>query len=132
MREIRSLNARGNTIIRKFGILSLDVKCELFKSYCYPLYTCALWADYNQGTLNRLKVAYNNIMRRLAYVPPWSSASHMFGSLGVRSFQETMSNCSYSLMRRIDHCPNEFINVISDSDASMLSKQRNQWISILF
>ena len=132
MREIRSLNARGNVIIRKFGFLSLEVKCQLFKTYCYPLYTCALWSNYNQGTLNRLKVAYNNIMRRLAHVPPWSSASHMFGSLGVRSFQETLRNCSYSLMRRIDQCPNNFIQVLSSSDASRLSRHRNRWISNLF
>ena len=75
LREIRSLNARGNVLIRKFGFLSIETKCELFKSYCYPMYTCALWTNYNQSTINRLKVAYNNIMRRLAYVPPWNSAS---------------------------------------------------------
>ena len=96
MREIRSLNARGNVIIRKFGFLSLEVKCQLFKTYCYILYACALWSNYNRGTLNRLTVSCNNIMRRLANVPPWTcSASHMFGSLGVRSFQETLRNCSY-------------------------------------
>ena len=38
-REIKNINVRGYVIIRKFGFLQLDVKCELFKTYCYPLYT---------------------------------------------------------------------------------------------
>ena len=37
-RETRNLYIRGITIARKFYFLSTDVKCALFKSYCYPLY----------------------------------------------------------------------------------------------
>ena len=33
-REVRSLYSRCNTLIRKFGNLTLDVKCSLFKTYC--------------------------------------------------------------------------------------------------
>ena len=56
-REIRNLYVRGNTIARKFGFLNTDIKCSLFKSYCYPLYTCSLWSNYKQSSLNRLRVA---------------------------------------------------------------------------
>ena len=130
-REIKSLNIRGNILVRKFGFLPLNIKCELFRSFCYPMYTSALWARYSQCTMNRLKVSYNNIMRRLAYVPPWHSASHMFGSLGVRSFMECIRISSYSLRQRVATCSNYFINVISLSDAATLSRQRRHWHNVL-
>ena len=131
-REIKSLNRRGNVIVRKFGFLSLDVKCELFRTYCYPMYTSALWVKYNQSSLGRLRVAYNNIMRRLAYVPTWESASHMFGTLGVRSFNESIRNSSYSLMKRIELCPNNFIASLSASDSALVSSQRRHWRQVLY
>ena len=71
-------------------------------------------------------------MRRLAYVAPWESASQMFGSLGVRSFNENIRNSSYSLMTRIDNCPNDFVNRISRSDAAVISSQRRHWRSLLY
>ena len=92
----------------------------------------ALWARYNVSTMNRLKVAYNNIMRRLVYVPQWKSASFMFGNLGVRSFQESIRNSSYSLLRRIDTCPNDFIVTLSNSDAALISSHRRHWRHILY
>ena len=132
MRELRNINIRGNMLIRRFGFLPIEVKCELFKTYCYPMYTCTLWSTYTQASINRLRVAYNNIMRRLAYVPPWGSASFMFGMLGVRSFQEIIRTHSYSLMQRIDSSPNDFIITLSCSDAALVSAQRRHWTQVLY
>ena len=81
-RELKSIYVRGNVLVRKFGFLPLAIKCELFRTYCYPMYTSALWSNYRVASIRKLRVAYNNIMRRLAYVAPWESASQMFGSLG--------------------------------------------------
>ena len=131
-REIKSLNIRGNIIVRKFGFLQKEVKCELFRAYCYPLYTCALWANFNQSSIKRLKVAYNNIMRRLVYVAPWQSASHMFGSLGVRSFDETIRVCSYKLRERVGSCENKVLRTLCYSDAALFSKQRVHWRLVLY
>ena len=82
--------------------------------------------------MQRLKVAYNNIMRRLAYVPRWQSASHMFGSLGVRSYDETLRISSYSLMQRVDKSDNSFICTMQNSDVVLYSRQRQHWYSLLF
>ena len=131
LRELKSLNVRGNIIVRKFGFLQTSVKCDLFKTYCYPMYTCGLWSNFNQATLKRLKVAYNNIMRRLMYVPPWQSASRMFGTQGVRSFDETIRITSFSLLQRVDQCPNDFIECINGSDAARFSCQRLHWHTVL-
>ena len=101
-REVRSLYSRGNTLIRKFGNLTLDVKCSLFKTYCYPLYASPLWCRFTAAKLYRLKVAYNNTMRRLVYVPPWESARTMFVTHGVKSFEENLRTLAYGLLSRID------------------------------
>ena len=86
-RERRNLAKRGNVLIRKFMYCSDEIKCLLFRSFCYQLYTCALWSKYKKASLNRLNVCYNQIMRRLISLPTWHSASAMFATLGVRSFQ---------------------------------------------
>jgi len=38
-RERRKLAVRGNMLIRKFGLCSNEIKCLLFRSFCYQLYT---------------------------------------------------------------------------------------------
>ena len=131
-REIRSLYARGNALVRNSVFLSLDVKCKLFESYCYSLYGAALWSKYNQSTLYRLKVCYNSIMRKLAYVAPWQSARAMFVGLGVRSFEESMRTVTYSLKRRIEESNNPIIVALSNSDTMHRSSQRLIWDNRLF
>ena len=61
-RETRNLYIRGNSIVLKFGFLDVDIECALFKSYCYNLYTCSLWSSFRQESINKIRVAYNNIM----------------------------------------------------------------------
>jgi len=100
--ERRNLAKRGNALIRKFMYCSDEIKCLLFRSFCYQLYTCALWSRYKKTSLNRLNVCYNQIMRRLIGLPNWHSASAMFATLGVRSFQITQRILSYSLKSRIE------------------------------
>ena len=131
-REMRSLYARGNTIIRKLGFLPLDLKCSLFKSYCYSLSGASVWRDYKQATLYRLKVCYNSIMRKLAYVAPWQSASAMFVTMGIRSFDESLRAISYGLMSRINESSNDVVTALNYSDAGWMSRLRARWHDILF
>ena len=115
-RETRNLYIRGNTITRRFGFLSMDIKKTLFKSYCYPLYTCSLWSKYRQSSLNKLKVAYNSIMRKMVGAPPWNSARTIFVQNNVRSFFENIRSVSYSLMCRVLTCCNQCVQAILHSD----------------
>ena len=130
-RERRNLSIRGNVLIRKFGYCSEEVKCFLFRSFCYQLYTCALWSRHKKSTLNRIKVCYNKILRRLMGLPPWCSARHMFVSLGVRSFQETHRYVAYSLFERISCSSNEVLSNINVSDAAVVSHIRANWNILL-
>ena len=100
-RERRNLAIRGNILIRKFGYCSEDIKCILFRSFCYQLHTCAFWTRYKKSTLDRLRVCCNKIMKQLVGLAAWHSASNMFVRFCVRSFQETHRILIYTLYDRV-------------------------------
>ena len=129
---MRKLCYRGNCLIRKFKFCNNDVKCTLFKSFCYSLYCSSLWNNYKKSTLQRLKVNYNNILRRLIGVPTYSSASFLFATLGVRSFDELLRADQYSLMKRVDGSQNVVICNILASDVLLQSRIRNHWYVSLY
>ena len=131
-REVRNLYIRGNTIVRKFYFLSLEVKCALFKAYCYNLYTCSLWSKYRQSSISKLRVAYNDIFRKLVGVPRWHSARTLFVNLNVRSFHETIRTSSYSLMQRVLGCQNSVLQAMLHSDGFVHSATRRTWCNNLF
>ena len=74
----------------------------------------------------------NTVMRRLLGLPPWASASQMFATLCVRSFQETHRVLTYSLMKRVDVSLNSVMSVLRSSDASLVSTIRENWRKILY
>ena len=41
-KQFRRQNAVGNMLVRKFSFAPIEAKIKLFKSYCYPIYGCAL------------------------------------------------------------------------------------------
>ena len=43
-KQFRRQNAVGNMLVRKFSFAPIEAKIQLFKSYCYPIFGCALVA----------------------------------------------------------------------------------------
>ena len=58
LRQLRLLYMRSNKIIRMFCFCTIDVKLELFRSFCTSFYCCYLWTGYKKSTFNRLRVAF--------------------------------------------------------------------------
>ena len=131
-RETRSLYIRGNTIVKKFGFLDENIKCSLFKSYCYSLYTCSLWVNYRQSTMNKMRVAYNNVLRKLLDVPPRCSISAVFVSNNLRGFWENIRYSCYSLRERVVICDNSILKTMLRSDCYVVSAQRITWHNIIY
>ena len=131
-KEIRKLCARGNTLIRKFSFCNIEVKCNLFKTYCYSLYCSPLWCNFRKSTLTRLKVCFNNVLRRLTGVPMFSSASQMFVAHNVMSLPELMRKTAFGLFKRILGSSNSIILAICKSDISLKSAIRERWWSLLY
>ena len=131
-REIRSLSARGNTLIRTFKFCTDEVKLNLFKTYCYSMYGGSLWCNFKLATLHRLKVTYNNIMRRLLNYPRFHSASLMFVSVNVKSFPELRRSTMGSLHARLTLSSNRVIEMLCNSDVRVLSALWQRWGQDLF
>ena len=96
--------ANANILIRKFSKCSVNVKCYLFKTYCSTMYCSALWFNSTKtALLTKLKIAYNNSLRRLLGLPKYNSASEMFVNLGILSFGELLRKFVFSLKCLIIH-----------------------------
>ena len=131
LKETRNLCARGNALIRQFSFCNMDVKCVLFKSFCYSFYCGALWANFRVATFKRLMVSYNMVMRRLAGVPPWHSARQMFVGLGVQSFPERVRSLCYSMRERASSSSNSLLQTLTCSDAAAGSVLWQRWTQLL-
>ena len=132
LRQCRSLYIQCNVLVRKFFMCSSTVKKILFKSYCYPMYTCYLWRRYNMSTLKKLRVAYNNAFRGLMGYPKYCSASLMFTSHRVSTFEAVIRNLVYKFSERINRSENSIIMNVISSDAFWQSYIRRHWDSLLY
>ena len=75
---MRKIYANANLLLRKFSCCSVSVKCYLFETYCSTLYCAPMWFDCTKTALKKLKVAYDNSLRRFMRLPWRNSASEMF------------------------------------------------------
>ena len=100
-RQMRKLYANVNLLLRKFSKCSVDVKCFLFKTYCSNLYCAPMWFDCTKAALKKLKIAYNNSLRRFMFLPWRNSATEMFVNLGIHSFDEMLRIFVFSFRSRV-------------------------------
>ena len=57
LKQLRTLYAKSNKIIRTFSHCTIDVKLLLIKSCCTSIYCGYMWSDYKETTYNKLRVA---------------------------------------------------------------------------
>ena len=108
-RQIRSIYTQGNTIISKFKKCSKNVKVELFKTFCYNLYGANLWSSHTAAMTHRIKVAYNNVFRKLMGIKLGESISQVYVRNDVCGFDALMRKNMYSLYQRIVTSDNSLI-----------------------
>ena len=110
----RGLCARGNMILRNFSKCNADVMKMLFQSFCVNFYCMSQIFNVKQHTMNKLKVCYNDSFRRLMGVPRYASASALFVTFGLPSFQEVRRKNITSYLQRMKNSENKIIVKISD------------------
>ena len=102
------IHVNANLLLRKFSRCSVEVKCYLFKTYCSNLYC----ASCTKTALKKLKVAYNNSLRRFMGLPWRNSASEMFVNLNIRSFDELLRMFVFGFRSRIINSNNVLVSSI--------------------
>ena len=90
-------------LLRRLSECSTPVKCYLFKTYCSNLYCAPLWYNSTVTDMKKLKIAYNNNIRRIFCVPKQNSASEMCVCLNIMSFGELLRKCIYSRVFRANY-----------------------------
>ncbi len=86
-----------------------DVKVELFRTFCTPLYTAQIWWYYRLYSFRKLNVAYNDIMRLLLRLPRHHSASQLFANICVPAFQAVLRNLVFKFITQLDKSDNVII-----------------------
>ena len=119
-------------LLRKFCKTRVHTKVMLFNAFCSPVYGCQLWCNFRKESFNRLRVAYNNALRLLLNVPPWSSASELFVKHGVTSFHSLIRKQQYSLLRSLYNSENVIVKSFVESDRFLQSPLVLKWRTDLY
>ena len=130
-KQFRRQNAVGNMLIKKFNFASKDIKIQLFKSYCYPIYCNSLWGKAYAYALRRLNVSYNDTFRRLMQVPRNTTASQVFAENHTDHLKVVFRKNAYSMMTRVQNSPNMLVQTVLQCDDFYHSAIARRWRNLL-
>ena len=68
-------NAVVNMLVTKFSFAPIEAKIQLFESYYYPIYGCALWRHSYENSIRKLTDSFSDTFKRLINVPRYNSSS---------------------------------------------------------
>ena len=131
LRQLRILYTKSNRILRLFNCCSIDVKLALFRSYCACFYCPYLWTHYKKSTHSKLRVAFNNVYRRILKLPPRRSASTMYTVNHIDSFEVLVRKRVAGFIERLKDSNNSIIFCI-DNSWKMKFDIWDPWIKQLF
>ena len=100
-KQMRTLYIRSNKLLRLFSYCTIDVKMELFRSYCSSLYCCSLWSDYRKVSYRKLTDAFNNVHRRMLNLPWRCSASAMYVNYNLPNLDTVIRRNLFGFIQRL-------------------------------
>ena len=96
-----------------FNKCSKPVLLELCRSFCTVFYCPYFWTNYKKTTFSKIRVAYNNVYRKILGVSRRSSGSAMTND--IPNFEAFLRNSIYSFTTRISFSHNNLICAIEQS-----------------
>ena len=113
-KQFRRQNAVGHMLVRKlFSFAPIEANIQLFKSYCYPIYRCALWRHLYQNSMRKLTVSFSDSFKRLINVPRYTSSSQAFAMNSTDQINVVFRKFAYSLMSRVTASPTVLFRPLS-------------------
>lgn len=131
-RQLRSFYGKSNLLLRTFGSCTAEVKQHMFMSYCSSFYTAHLWCEYTKKQYKQLQVAYNNVFRKLLGYDRFCSASDMFVTNRVDTFDVRIRRLIFGFRDRLRMCENTLITCMNKSDAFRKSPLVETWSTALY
>jgi hypothetical protein len=132
LRQLKSLYARGNMVVRKFKHCSENVKMQLFKTYCSNFYAAHLWSNYKTKVHNKVKVAFNDVYRKLFSIKRGVSISERFMLYGLDHFYVLLRKGIYGFRERIYESDNSILSAITSSVFFYSCDISRKWYELLF
>ena len=86
------------------------------------MYCSSMWFDSTVTSMRKLKIAYNNSLRKIQNLSKYNSASEMFVSLNIPSFNELLRKFVFRFRSRIQDSGNSLVNNIVKSSVPLFSK----------
>ena len=111
-KQFRRQNAVDNMLVRNFSFAPIGGKIQLFKSYCYPIYGCALCRHSSQNSIRKPTVNYSDTFKRLINVLRFTSSSLAFAMNATDHINVVFRKFAYSLMSRVIASPNSIVTAI--------------------
>ena len=122
----------GNILVRKFSFANIEANNQVFKSYCYPIYGCALWRHSFQNSIRKLTVSFSDTFKHLINVPRYTSSSLAFAMNETDHINVVFRKFAYGLMSRVVASPNSNVTAIVNSNAYHQSPLMNNLESMLY
>ena len=131
MRQMRLLYVRANILLRDFSQCSLAVKVRLFKCYCLVFYCPALWSDFKMYSFDKMRVAFNNVHRKLLGYERRDSASQMFVFNDLCNIESLLRKCIHSFMQRLHSSKNVLIRALFTCFCVRNGAMYRKWVNLL-
>ena len=131
-RQLRFLYSRCNTIARKFSKCSYPVLSTLYKSYCAPSYCSFLWCNYTDTMYNKLKIAHNNVFRKLFGYKRRDSATAMFINNNMDNLDVMIRKNTYGFIKRLNASTNCIIQCFIYNSTVKSGPLWKRWYKCLY
>ena len=73
-----------------------------------------LWSQYNKSSFSNIRVAYNNLYRRILHAPPHISNSKMFVDNNIPNFEALLQKEMFSFTSRLSVSTNSITRAIKN------------------
>ena len=132
LKQRRKLFVQGNTILRKFSMCTIDVKLTLFQSYCSSMYLPQLWTKYKQAIINKLYIAYHNILKMFIGLSKREHTRPICATLNVKYCPALIRNYVYKFMCRLTRSKSRYIVEICGMSSFYTSELWKHWRALLY
>ena len=132
LKQRRKFFAKGNSILRKFFMCTIEVKVTLFKSYCSSIYMAHLWTNYSHNNLNKLYIAYHNTLKLFIGVSKREHTRPICVNLNVKYCPALIRNYIYMFMNRLKSSSNTFIMQLCGMDCFFQSRIWRHWRGLIY
>ena len=131
-RQRRQIFVQGNQMLRKFFMCNTDVKVQLFKSFCSPMYVPYLWSNYKENTMRKLNTAYHNVCKLLLSISKYESTSLVCSVYDIQCCKAIIRRLTYKFICRLENSNNALLNGITNSSMRYKSKLWHTWNRALY